>query len=370
MFAITNANAETKIELGIAGDTYFVTDNVQSLYLGERRFTNTNVYKYKFGTNNVLVTASAKSDDWKVNVAVATFGQSIQPEEANIGINIIEGLWIKGGVFAIWDDDYTYNKWFAGNSLTDLRNMGSPYVGWGLEYTFTDDITLDAGLMNTGFFNSFNKYGIGNVNDDPNFDKTIYAKLDWNNLYKDWGLVLSCVTGKEGKFSVINAYGTFVGDLTWMTEIYASLSGTLTDKLEAKISGKFFKDNIKWEEQTDAVNMLTFQALLRYRFNEKFAAGIRFSYLVEEENGNILGTGPEPYPSFYGDSYGIDFGIVCEYNPTPFTYLRLEGDILNISNFSNVPIDRFYNGTKGVSSRLSAAISMGFKLNLFEKEIK
>ena len=370
VFAVIVADAETKIKLGIAGDTYFANDNDKISVFDKRKFTNTNIYKNSFGTNNVLVSASAKSDSWKANVAIATFGQLIQPEEANIGLRLFEGLWITGGVFTIWDDDYTYNKWFAESSLTDLRNMGNPYVAWGLEYVFSDDVTFGAGLMNTGFFNSFYEHRIGNINDDVNYDKTIYAKLDWNNLYKDWDLVLSCVTGNEGKFSVINSSGTFVGDLTRMTEIYASISGTIIDNLEAKISGKYFRDNIKWgDQESDALNMITFQTLLRYRFNEKFAAGIRFSYLTEGEFGIILGPpGPDPY--FRGDNSGTECGIVCEYNPTPFTYLRLEGGMLSISNSNDPQANRFYNGTEGISSRLSVALSMGFKFSLFEKEIK
>jgi hypothetical protein len=98
------------INFGIAGDTYFATDNDKGVGLYERPLTNTNVFKDRFATNNVLLHASAKGEDWRANVAVATFSGAtsgretigfIQPEEINAALNIIEGLWIKGGVFSI-----------------------------------------------------------------------------------------------------------------------------------------------------------------------------------------------------------------------------------------------------------------------------
>ena len=356
------ANAQTKIEIGLAGDAYYATDNDKSVELDEeRQFTNTNIYRDRFGINNTLLNATVTSDDWRANFAIGTFGDLIQPEEANIGLRLFEGLWITGGVFANWDNGYTFEKWFTGNSLTDIRNVGSPYVAWGLEYAFNEDITLGAGLMNVGFIDIFDYGNNTNVNFETNNNKSIYAILNWNDLYKDWKFTISLLTGKDGEFPVGKPDGTHDGmpaGITRTTEIYTSLEGTIWGNLEGQIFGKFFRDDIKDNPEIDALNFITFQTLLRYRFHEKFSAGARFSYLSADE--------PDK-----SKSSGIDLGIVCEYNPTPFTYLRLEGGMLSLSNSENNDDAKvFWNGNENISSRLSIAVSMGFRFSLFEKEIK
>jgi hypothetical protein len=385
-FNASTANAETEVKFGIAGDTYFATDNDKGVQLNGRPLTNTNVFKDRFGTNNVLLHASGKGDGWRANAAIVTFGDFIQPQEANIGLNIIEGLWVTGGVYPLWDNNLTFNKWFTSNSLTDLRNMGNPYVGWGFEYVFNDDVKLGAGLMNSGAINlpmfSYDPWGGGRyggaINFGNNRSKSVYAKLDWNNLYKDWGLVLSCITGNEAWYG--NPHIN-------ITEIYASLGGTIIDNLEAQISGKFFIDDIKKFEFPDddypwypisepySVNTLTFQALVRYHFDKKFSAGVRFSYLAEDEKGAIFNNYNVPnYPHYFyyyrpGKSFGTDFGVVCEYKPKPFMYIRLEGGMISLSNHADEEaIKIFSKGDYNSASRLSAAVSMGFRLGSLSGE--
>jgi hypothetical protein len=56
--------------------------------------------------------------------------------------------------------------------------MGSPYVAWGLEYAFNDDVTFGLGLMNSGFINLFDYRNTMSVNAANNRSKTIYGKLD------------------------------------------------------------------------------------------------------------------------------------------------------------------------------------------------
>jgi len=364
--AVTSANTQTKIEVGIAGDFYYATDNDKSVKLEERPFTSANIFKDRFGTNNVVLNASVTNADWRTNLAVATFGDFILPEEINLGLRLFEKLWITGGLYANWDDDYTFEKWFTENSLTYLRNMGSPYVSWGLEYSLFEDIVLGAGIMNTGFIDIFEHYNkrLFGINLDNNHSKSFYAKVNMNNLYEDWSFALSYLTGndEDDKEQQIN-----------ITEIYATAGGTIIDNLEAQIAGKYFRDVVN-NDSTYDINTITFSASLRYRFHEKFAAGIRFSYLTEGKYGPIFDKTPDdddPYNTHPGNNSGIDFNILCEYNPSPFTYLRLEGGVLSLSNSEKVDYaKRFWNGKEDVSTRLSIAISMGFRFGLFQTEIK
>ena len=358
VFSFSTVNAKTTIKINAAGDTYYATDNDKSVGLDERQLANTNIFKDRFGTNNVLLNASATSDFWRANVAIATYGDPMMPEEANIGLKLFDNLWATGGLYAIWDMDYTFNNWFTGNSLTDLYAMSNgPFMAWGLEYGFNDDVTLGVGLMNSGVWGPYELYGF---NGDNNRSKTFYTKLDWENLFNDWSLVAFCIYGNEADWG-------FKHHLNIM-QIHLGLRGTIVENLEAQINGKFVSVTPD-VDSVDALNGITLQALLRYRFNEKFAAGCRFSFNnqgVYTYHPNIpwLHNGKSEY-----SWSGIDLGLVAEYNPTPFTYLRLEGGMVSLSadsdiedNFSKI----FYNGDKYVSSRLGVALSMGFRFNLYE----
>ena len=335
--AVYAQTAQPQIVVGIAGDVYYATDNDASVVLDERQFATTNIYKDRIGFNTILLYASVTDEYWRTNVSLATYGEGIQPEDANVGLNLFKGLWIEGGLYANWDDDYTFNKWFSENSLTDLRSMASPYLSLGLEYAFNKDIVLGTGIMNSGF-NTFAPY----YNADNNRSKSFYTKLDWNNLYKDWNLLVSCLTGNEAEYQEARIN---------ITEVYAATGGTITDKLEAQASGKFFRDAVDME---DPVNTLTFQTLLRYRFHEKFAAGGRFSFYNENDGA--------------ANRTGLNLGAVAEYNPTPFTYLRLESNMLSLSDSRGKDFSKvFHNGSRHISSRLGISLSLGFRFDLWER---
>jgi hypothetical protein len=57
---------------------------------------------------------------------------------------------------------------------------------------------------------------------------------------------------------------------------------------------------------------------------------------------------------------------MCEYNPTSFTYLRLEAGMLSLSNSVENRAKIFNDGVD--SSRMGISLSMGFRFGLFEKE--
>ena len=352
---ICDANAQTKVEIGLAGDTYYATDNDQGRGLEERPLQNTNIFRNRFGTNNVLLHANASNKDWKTNFALITYSKdprygestSVDIEDANIALHLFEGLWITGGLFAIWDVDYTFDRWFTGNSLTDYRNMAGPYMAYGLEYVFNDDVTLGAGLMNSNAIGFLAK---------PDISKSIYAKFDLENFYNDWDFTLGWITGNQALWEATNS-----------TEIYLTAGGTIVDKLEAKLSAKMFMDALD-VDGSDTLNTITFQVLARYHFHKKFAAGVRFSFITSDIP-NISSSFDNIVIKRDGITSGVDLGIVCEYNPVPYAYLRLEGGMISLSNSAHEDkIKMFSYDNK--SSRLGVALSMGFKFGLFETEIK
>ena len=340
-----SVQSQIKVELNLAGDVYYATDNEKDVGLAPRTLSEicfTNPFKDRIGTNNVLLSAKTTDKLWRTNFAIAHFGDgSITPEEANIGLNLIQRLWLEGGYYACWDVDYTYDKWFTETSLTELRIMASPYLSLGVSYEFTNETSLRAGIMNNAFTPAFpvnTAYGsiyFGNLT------KSIYAKFTTDNLYKDCGLTVSFLTGN-------------VND-TKMSEIFLKLQGHCIDKLESQLMVKYF---IWSPRDLNSKNLLSIQLQGRYHFIEKFTTGLRFAYTYNEERFVIPGYS------------GLDIGVVCEYNPTPFTYLRLEGGMLSFFNTDGLSSRLFWDGNKIVDSRMSLALSMGFKFGLFHTEIK
>ena len=337
---INVTNAQTQVELGIAGDAYYTTDNDEGRGMGYRPLTSTNVFKDRFGTNNVLLHALASNENWKANFSIIANGEgtNVLPEEANVGIRLVEGLWFTGGLFAVWDVNYTFDRWFTGNSLTDYCNMAGPYMAYGLEYNFNNNVTLAAGFMNSNSEGYFEM---------PNLSKSIYAKLNWNNCYEDWGITLACITGNQADYRETHEN---------ITEIYLATGGTIVRKLEGKLSAKVFMYSID-DDNIDNSTAITLQALARYRFNKKFAVGARVSFATDTDGlMDVNGT-------------GLDLGLVWEYNPVPYAYLRVEGGVLSLSNSDNENIaKRFSNNEE--STRLGIAISTGFRLGLLQTEIK
>jgi len=343
MFAIAVTNSQTTVKFGIAGDSYWATDNDASVGLNPRKLSNSNIYKDRFGINNVLLDASVLNDNWKAKLSLANFGtDKIVPEDANISLKLFDNLWINGGLYATWDLDYTFNDWFTENSLVDLRGMAAPSLGWGLSYNFKkEDMTLGIGMLNSGVLGGFI---------DNNLSKSLYVKFDWNKFYKDWNITFFGISGKETAMLNNN------NNLKWNDRyIFFKASGTIIEKLEGQLQLKMFSmddDN----ENAEVKIAGGAQILVRYCFNEKFKAGARFSFVNDKKQLMFI------------NNSGFDIGLVCEYNPTSFTYLRLEGAMVSLSNSNETAAKIFTNRTEAISSRLGLAVSMGFKFDLFERE--
>jgi len=60
--AVNIANANTNVELKLSGDFYYATDNHFENGLGERPFASSNLFKDRFGTNNLLFEVDAHGD--------------------------------------------------------------------------------------------------------------------------------------------------------------------------------------------------------------------------------------------------------------------------------------------------------------------
>lgn len=356
MFAFTVANAETEVELGLSGDVYYITDNHSGLGLGERPFAASNIFKDRIGTNNILLEAAASGDVWRTKFAIAHFGDGhIIPEEANVGFNLFEGLWIEGGYFANWDADYTYNLWFTGNSITDYFSMGTPYLALGLSYEIGCNTSISAGVMNNGFISEYEEGAV-------NQSKSIYAKFDAENLFSDWNLTASFLTGNIAERHYYAGKWHFPNHEN-QSEIFLNLAGSVVENLEAQVTVKYFMLSSD-EENVESANLLTAQLQARYRFNEKFAAGFRFAYAMDNKEGHFMGIGTvDKEGNPIGSGSGIDIGLVCEYNPTDFTYIRLEGGMLSLSNSEDENVaKKIFDGE---ASRMYVGLSMGWKLNLF-----
>jgi len=97
--------------------------------------------------------------------------------------------------------------------------------------------------------------------------------------------------------------------------------GCLVDRLEGRVTVKFIMENLE-NDNIENGSLFSAQVQCRYRFHEKFAAGLRFAFTADNDMY---------IQAMYGNT-GMNLGLVGEYNPTPFTYIRLEAGMLSFSN--------------------------------------
>jgi len=141
-----------------------------------------------------------------------------------------------------------------------------------------------------------------------------------------------------------------------MSLIYLETGGCLFDRVEGKLTFKYLMFNdehrvsVDDPNETASGNLFSAQLQAKYRICEKFAAGCRFAFTSDNNEGLFL----------QGNS-GMDLGLVLEYNPTLFTYIRLEGGMLSFSNSDHEDRAKvFFNSDQeAVSSRMGVSISMG-----------
>jgi hypothetical protein len=357
VFSFANANAETTIKIDAAGDAYFITDNARVPFFWggsekaglERQFAFYNPMKGSTGINHAFLIGRAESDWWRVNVGAGYRGDAFQlhMEEANVAVKLFGDLWVEGGYFLpslAGDVDYTFDAWFTGNSLTDF--LASDYqTGMGLFYEIDPTLTVRARAINSAYSRM-----------PENRSTTFLLNGDWEEAFglSDWDLSFGTMFGNQSIFSDNHTVTT---PLQTLTAIH--LKGKITDELELNFRGKFgtLEDGaVNDKNETSMATAFSAQVMLRYALTGKMGIGCRFAYTNDEDD--IFGIG----------NSGIDLGLVFEYRPVESVYVRLEGNILSLSNSDGEHLAKVFNidGTMK-PTRMEAALSLGYIFNLYEK---
>lgn len=366
VFPFVNANAETNFKLDAAGDVYFVTDNDKlrvsqdGIYkVGrERKFAIYNPIKGVTGINHAFLMGRVEADVCRVNVGGGMLGETMRfhIEEANVALKLFSDLWIEGGYFSpifAGDEDYSFNAWFTGNSLTDY--FGSGYEsGIGLFYEIDPKKTMRVKAVNFAYERISNNTNI-----------TFFSCYEWSDAFalKDWYLAAGTMFGNENPIDESQSLRTLSA---------LHIKGNITEKLAADLRLKFatLEDGkIDDNQESATATGYTTQLMLRYALSDKYSIGFRFAYTSDEDgifitNDNGTSWGGENISTGYS---GIDFGVIFEYRPLSNAYIRLEGNILSLSNskdthYANI----FLVGDDMESTRLEAAISMGYNFSLLE----
>jgi hypothetical protein len=199
------------------------------------------------------------------------------------------------------------------------------------------------------------------------------ASADVDDLFNEWNMSVGFMFGNEELYTADERMNVLAA---------ITLGGFFMNNFEGSFSGKILNaGDFKAKEGSDERESATawaVQALARYHFSEKFALGARVAYTCDDDgigfrNDNAFGT----LPTEYFGLQGLDFGIVCEYNPTPFTYVRLEGNLLNLSNPDSDDYAKMFltgddagNIDDYSAMRMGIALSMGFKFDLFNRTIE
>ena len=364
VFPFVNANAGTTFKLDAAGDAYFVTDNDKIGFEELRQFAFYNPVKGATSLNHAFLVGRAESDYWRVNVGAGFRGDDLKLhiEEANVAVNLFSSLWAEGGYFVpslAGDVDYTFDAWFSGNSLTDF--MSSDYqAGIGLFSEFKRGITVRLRAINTGYGNE-NEYGLSGRFSN-NRSTTFLAGFDWNEAFglSDWNLSIGSMIGNEQSYPEEPKLKINSG---------LHLKGNITSEFEANLRCKF-ATLAEGKDDGAMATALSAQLMLRYALTEKFGVGCRFAYTIDEDGIFISREHKvsEDSVAIITGYSGMDLGLVFEYRPVSNIYIRLEGNMLMMSNKLNNDLAKIFKtgDNEFGNTRLEAAISMGYTFSLFE----
>jgi hypothetical protein len=342
-FAQTNDAPKIKVSAYL--DSYFTTDNDKisqtddNTLKSTRQLTYINSKKNEFGLNIAQVSADLIADKFRGNVTmqagdlVKTGYQDLgvqfpMLQQANVGYNFYGHFWIDAGLFlthiggeALLPKD----NWLSSHSLVTYFE---PFYQSGFKVSFENENT-------TACIHILNGNGI----------------IADNNFNKSVGLFFSQKCSDNFNFSYSNIYGNEEAGSPNNAKIHFLQNLVLNYNLSAKLSlrGQFDIANKNLTDNTNPYggnSKIYFGASLtaHYLFNEKFSASARAAYV---NNSDSVYT-----PAIKGLAYTL--GV--EYKPSDFTYIRLEGSLMDLDENYKMFINA---DNKPAASRMEVALNFG-----------
>ncbi|MGE5478801.1 MAG: outer membrane beta-barrel protein [Chloroflexota bacterium] len=314
-------------------DGYYATDNDHNRIQGswglhpDRKFTRANNLKDRFGINLAQLTAFTETDMYHGRVTFqfgdivdAAFKYNSHPyiQEAFVGVQPIDRLWIDGGYFLthLGSESIVPKDNFLSNHSMVTYFEPYSHSGIRISYQATQTIKVGLSLLNSAQFVDDRKdladVGTG-LFEDNNENKTLGWYIGYMAPENVFGISYAGVMGNEESGKPKTHH---------MHTINISTEALKTVILKAQFDFGF-KPETKpvgngANQQFDDGTFIGGAALAHFIFNDMWGATVRFAYFDDQDM--VYNTGQK----------GIQLTGGVEYKPMPTSYVRLEGTYLTL----------------------------------------
>ncbi len=343
----TSAQVDSKNNsLEIKGylDSYLSADNEKS-NSQYRSFSTTAPRSNHVGLNVVQLGATYHSKNIRSSVmfhygdiAGATWSDEFNAiQEANVGIQIHEKLWIDTGLFTTHIGTESFlpkNNW---TTTTTVATFNEPFYQAGIKmsYEFSSKWSGELWLLNgyNQFINDNDKFSLGVL---LNYNLNDYATLTYKNLLGD----------ESFPESSIKQFRTY-------HNLY--ITTAISTKLLLQVGGDYGTQTNSGINNSKTLNMYNFLSSLKLILNDKFSITSRFE-LFKDKSGFISGLVPSDMIADSGlQLYGLTASI--EYRPSADSFIRLEARRLETTN------DALIFDSQSQMSRTEVMFNIGFVID-------
>jgi hypothetical protein len=346
------SNAEDlKVKVGAYVDTYISTDN-EFFDISKRTGRNFSVVsntKNEFALNVAQVSANIDYQGFIRSTFVLQTGTlpqfaygSAGPnlQQANVGVRIVDGLWLDAGYFATHIGAESYlpkDNWLSSHSMVTYYE---PFFQNGVRLTYD--------------FSSFTAQ-LHVINQNGVFDD--------NNQNKTYGLYFKYNGGDMLQASYAGCYGNEEpsGSLpkTHMLHNIVLESHPIKDLgIKAHFDMATKEKSAKDDAGKDIDgSFMGFSLQAKYNILSALSATARFAYTDNTET-------VYPSASALGGLKGTDITVGCEYKPSPSSYIRFEYRMLNFDEGKNKEGNVFIDADKKpINTRNDMMINFGVWLD-------
>ncbi len=341
------ADDDMKLHIGAYVDTYIATDNDHSGITNEeyhffRQYAYIDGQKNNFGLNIAQISANMEYKDMLRGVITFHYGDiPIQAfampglgkmlQEGYVGIRIIENLWVDAGFFlthiggeALLPKD----NWLSSHSMVTYVE---PFYHSGVRALY-DNGTFSVGLhiLNSGF--SFI---------ENNDNKTIGYNVGYSA-----GDIFSA--SFSGMFGNDISGGSANAKMNIYNNVNIESYPTKKLGLKAQFDLATHEDGYMNDGELESSVYFGFSLQGKYQILEQIAGVLRFEHFDDTKQ----------YAGI--NASGIGITAAAEYQPTSFSYIRLEGRMLNFDDNEDSDGNQFQNADGELTnSRMEVMLNFG-----------
>ncbi|MEH0157957.1 outer membrane beta-barrel protein [Limibacter armeniacum] len=337
----------TKHQLKIEGytDVYFAAFSDELEPNALQKFTTVSPRDRRFGLNALQMQVGYESEQVRGSftlhygdIAQATWSETFNMiQEANMGIELKDGLWLDAGFFSTHIGTESYlpkNNWL---SSTTVATYNEPFYQSGARLSWEGSEKFSAELWVVSGYNFFL---------DANDAKSVGALFSWN-IAKGHSLTYTNLFGRESLDEApVKQFRTY-------QNLY--YNGQLSDRLLLTVGGDFgTQTNSVLDNPQETAIMYNALTVIRWQFDKNLSVTAR-GEVFNDKDGFISGLYMEDTENIQGlQIYGLTLG--GEYRPMPNAFVRVETRYIQTED----ELEIFTQDGSQTNQRWEAMLTMGY----------